>query len=116
MRLKNYLNNILLLVVVFISFNSFAQDSTQIKDTTQIYSYSTISELNQQLDDIFNDNNFRNANWGVIIQSLESGEYFYKRNEDKFFVPASNLKLFTTAAGLLILGSDYKFSTNVFVF
>lgn len=115
MRLKNYLNNILLLAVVFISFDSFAQDSTQIKDTIQIYSYSTISELNQQLDDIFNDNNFRNANWGVVIQSLESGEYFYKRNEDKFFVPASNLKLFTTAAGLLILGSDYKFSTNVFV-
>ena len=65
-------------------------------------SYSTISELGAQLDDIFNDNSFRNANWGVVIQSLENGEYFYKRNEDKFFVPASNLKLFTTAAGLII--------------
>ena len=78
-------------------------------------SYSTISELGTQLDDIFNDNSFRNANWGVVIQSLENGEYFYKRNEDKFFVPASNLKLFTTAAGLLLLGSDYRFSTNIFL-
>ena len=101
--------------ILFLSYTSFAQDSIQVKDTVQHYTYSTIKELNQQLDDIFNDNNFRNANWGVVIQSLESGEYFYKRNEDKFFIPASNLKLFTTAAGLLILGGDYRFSTNIFV-
>jgi len=91
-----------------------AQDSTKIKkDSLQLYSYSTISELSEQLDDIFNDNSFRNANWGVVIQSLKNGEYFYKRNEDKFFVPASNLKLFTTAGSLLLLGPDYRFSTNI---
>ena len=105
MKLKNYLNKnlILLSVLLFVTFNINAQDTTKIKkDSFQLYSYSTISELGQQLDDIFNDNSFRNANWGVVIQSLENGEYFYKRNEDKFFVPASNLKLFTTAAGLII--------------
>ena len=114
MNYKNYLNNnlILLLCILFVNIN-LAQDSTDIKkDTTQRFSYSTVGELQQQFDDIFNDNSFRNANWGVIIQSLENGEYFYKRNEDKFFVPASNLKLFTSAAGLLLLGSDYRFSTN----
>lgn len=115
MKSKNYLNRIVILFALYLCINSYAQDSTKIKDSTQLYSYSTISELSEQLDDIFNDNNFRNANWGVVIQSLENGEYFYKRNEDKLFIPASNLKLFTTAAGLLILGSDYKFSTNIFV-
>ena len=84
-------------------------------DSLNLFSYSTIAELNDQLDDIFDDMSFRNANWGVVIQSLDNGEYFYKRNEDKFFVPASNLKLFTTAAALLILGSDYRFSTNIFL-
>jgi len=103
-------------VLLFLTFDITAQDTTKIsKDSLQLFSYSTISELGQQLDDIFNDNSFRNANWGVVIQSLENGEYFYKRNEDKFFVPASNLKLFTSAAGLLLLGSDYRFSTNIFV-
>ncbi len=117
MKSKNYLSfKILLSVVCLFSVNSSAQDSIKAKkDSLQLYSYSSISELNQQLDDIFNDNSFRNANWGVVIQSLENGEYFYKRNEDKFFIPASNLKLFTTAAGLLLLGSDYRFSTNVFI-
>jgi D-alanyl-D-alanine carboxypeptidase/D-alanyl-D-alanine-endopeptidase (penicillin-binding protein 4) len=67
------------------------------------------------MEDIFNDPNFSNANWGVLIQSLETGEYFYKRNEDKLFIPASNLKLFTTSAGLFLLGADYRFSTNVYM-
>lgn len=116
MKLENYLNRSFKFVAVFFLFNIgiTAQDTTKIKkDSLQLYSYSTISELSQQIDDIFNDNSFRNANWGVVIQSLKSGEYFYKRNEDKFFVPASNLKLFTTAGGLLLLGSDYRFSTNI---
>ncbi len=116
MKLENYLNRSVTLIAILFLFNISitAQDSTKIKkDSLQLYSYSTISELSQQLEDIFNDNSFRNANWGVVIQSLKNGEYFYKRNEDKFFVPASNLKLFTTAGGLLLLGSDYRFSTNV---
>ena len=116
MKLKNYLNKTFTLIPILFLFNIciHAQDSTKIKkDSLQLYSYSTISELSEQLDDIFNDNSFRNANWGVVIQSLKNGEYFYKRNEDKFFVPASNLKLFTTAGSLLLLGPDYRFSTNI---
>jgi drug/metabolite transporter (DMT)-like permease len=55
------------------------------------------------MDDMLNDPNFSHANWGVLIQSLETGEYFYKRNENKLFMPASNLKLFTSSAGLVLL-------------
>jgi hypothetical protein len=44
---------------------------------------SPIREFWHQIDDIFNDINFSNAHWGVVIQSLKTGEYFYKRNEDK---------------------------------
>ena len=118
MKLKNYLNKVFYILSIFLIISEilFAQDSTEaIIDSSKLNSYSTIIELNKELDDIFNDNSFRNANWGVVIQSLKSGEYFYKRNEDKFFIPASNLKLFTTAAGLLLLGGDYKFSTNIYL-
>ena len=116
MNYKNYLIKYLILSLAVLTTNLAAQDSSIVlKDSLQLVSYATVNELNQQLDDIFNDNSFRNANWGVVIQSLENGEYFYKRNEDKFFVPASNLKLFTSAAGLLALGSDYRFSTNIYI-
>jgi D-alanyl-D-alanine carboxypeptidase/D-alanyl-D-alanine-endopeptidase (penicillin-binding protein 4) len=83
------------------------------RDSIPKYSYTTVAEFWSQMDDIFNDPNFSNANWGVLIQSLETGEYFYKRNENKLFMPASNLKLFTSSAGLVLLGDDYRFTTNI---
>jgi D-alanyl-D-alanine carboxypeptidase/D-alanyl-D-alanine-endopeptidase (penicillin-binding protein 4) len=113
------LNKIFILIISLFYFNSsFSQEKKDIiveTDTLPNYSYSTIPEFWMQMDDIFNDPNFSNAEWGVLIQSLETGEYFYKRNEDKLFRPASNLKLFTTAAGLILLGGEYRFSTSVFM-
>lgn len=107
-------NNIFKLVIlsIVISFSIFAQDTTKEIDQR---AGTTLPEFRDQLDDIFNDPNFSNAEWGVMIQSLETGEYFYKRNEDKLLIPASDLKLFTTAAGIILLGSEYKFSTNLFL-
>ncbi len=100
---------------VFVLFTAASFPQEAARDTIPKYAYSTISEFWSQMNDIFNDPNFSNAEWGVVIQSLETGEYFYKRNEDKLFMPASNLKLFTTAAGLLILGSEYRFQTNIYM-
>ncbi|MCU7499951.1 MAG: D-alanyl-D-alanine carboxypeptidase/D-alanyl-D-alanine-endopeptidase [Ignavibacteria bacterium] len=79
------------------------------------FNSSRIAEFWQQIDDIFNDPNFNSANWGVVVKSLETGEYLYKRNEDKLMVPASNLKLFTTSAGLLLLGKNYRYKTNLYM-
>ncbi len=106
-------NCIVIFFVLIIGYPVYAQVAAN--DSTPKYSYSTMQEFWSQMNDIFNDPNFSNAQWGVVIQSLETGEYFYKRNEDKLFMPASNLKLFTTAAGLVLLGSDYKFKTNIFI-
>ncbi len=39
-------------------------------------------------------------NWGVLVESLETGEVIYSHNANKYFIPASNTKLFTTAAAL----------------
>lgn len=110
------LNRYLLMLLAFYLSAVYAQDKNASSsfDSLSLPTYSTVPQFWNEMDDIFNDPTFSNAHWGVIIQSLETGEYFYKRNEDKFFVPASNMKLFTTAAGLLLLGEEYKFSTNIF--
>jgi len=84
-------------------------------DSLFIVKYRDISEFSRVLDDIFNDPAFSNAHWGVVIQSLNTGEYFYKRNEHKNFMPASNMKLFTTALALLQLGPDYKYKTTLYI-
>jgi serine-type D-Ala-D-Ala carboxypeptidase/endopeptidase (penicillin-binding protein 4) len=38
--------------------------------------------------------------WGILVESLEDGRVLYSHNADKYFIPASNTKLFTTAAAL----------------
>ena len=51
--------------------------------------------------------------WGIEVVSLSTGKTLYSQNADKLFTPASNTKLFTTAAALALIGPDYKFRTTV---
>lgn len=104
------MGNKIFLAAVFLILNL----NTAAQDTVSTAQKSTLKDFWSQIDDIFDDVNFSNANWGVVIQSLQTGEYFYKRNQDKLFIPASNMKLFTTAAGLLALGSDFRYETPIY--
>ena len=51
--------------------------------------------------------------WGIEVASLASGKTLYAQNAERLFTPASNTKLFTTAAALALIGADFKFNTTV---
>src|ERR1700716_1487232 len=51
--------------------------------------------------------------WGLLIADAESGETLYGQNADRYFVPASNMKLFTTALALAKLGPEFRFHTTL---
>ncbi|HKW64207.1 MAG TPA: D-alanyl-D-alanine carboxypeptidase/D-alanyl-D-alanine-endopeptidase [Candidatus Acidoferrum sp.] len=51
--------------------------------------------------------------WGLLIADAETGETLYQQSADRYFVPASNMKLFTTALALTKLGPDYRFHTTL---
>ena len=51
--------------------------------------------------------------WGLLIADARTGETLYQQNADRYFVPASNMKLFTTALALTKLGLDYRFHTTL---
>jgi len=51
--------------------------------------------------------------WGIEVIALDSGKIVYAQNADKLFTPASNTKLFTTAAALALIGPDYSSRTTV---
>lgn len=51
--------------------------------------------------------------WGLLIVDAKTGETLYQQNADRYFLPASNMKLFSTALALGKLGPDYRFHTTV---
>src|SRR5271169_2685593 len=53
------------------------------------------------------------GDWGLVIVDAQTGETLFEKNADGYFVPASNMKLFTTALALAKLGSGYKFHTTL---
>ena len=53
------------------------------------------------------------ADWGILVVDAESGDTLYEQSADKYFVPASNMKLFTTALALAKLGPEYRFHTTL---
>jgi D-alanyl-D-alanine carboxypeptidase/D-alanyl-D-alanine-endopeptidase (penicillin-binding protein 4) len=53
------------------------------------------------------------SHWGAHFVELKSGKTVYARNEQSFFIPASNTKLFSTALALMRLGPDHRFTTRL---
>jgi len=68
--------------------------------------------LADELDELIN-NSLPNAHVGVLIQEENNGKILYTRNANKYFYPASNIKLFTATAALYFLGTDYQYTTKL---
>ncbi len=50
---------------------------------------------------------------GVSVMDVQSGKSLAALNEDRPFIPASNLKLLSSGAAVLVLGPDYEFKTRL---
>jgi D-alanyl-D-alanine carboxypeptidase/D-alanyl-D-alanine-endopeptidase (penicillin-binding protein 4) len=51
--------------------------------------------------------------WSVLVEDATTGEILYDLNSRRYFIPASNTKLFTTAFAMATLGPDYRFRTTI---
>ncbi|WP_445300004.1 D-alanyl-D-alanine carboxypeptidase/D-alanyl-D-alanine endopeptidase [Microcoleus sp. AT3-A2] len=72
------------------------------------------ADLGAQVDAIANRPEFSRSRWGILIQPLSSTTTLYSRDATKYFIPASNAKLLTTAAALQKLGADFRIKTSVY--
>src|SRR5215469_3580471 len=70
-------------------------------------------DLKAEITAILNQPELARAHWGLDAVDLESGKVIFQLNQGELFMPASNAKLFTTAAALAIAGPDYRFHTTV---
>ncbi|MGB3493446.1 MAG: D-alanyl-D-alanine carboxypeptidase [Elainellaceae cyanobacterium] len=70
-----------------------------------------VSDMQTAINGVIQRPTFASASWGVVMESLDSQEKLYSYNENLYFIPASNVKLLTTAAALQTLqfnnGSDW---------
>jgi D-alanyl-D-alanine carboxypeptidase/D-alanyl-D-alanine-endopeptidase (penicillin-binding protein 4) len=53
------------------------------------------------------------GSWGLLIADADTGEVLYQSNADRYFAPASNVKLFTTALALATLGPEFRIRTTI---
>jgi len=89
-----------ILILIFFSFNHLAQ--------------SGLTKLQNELDKIVNDNFFEQSQIAIEIFDLTESTSLYSHNNKLLLLPASNMKLLTSAAGLVFLGPDYEFTTTLY--
>ncbi len=73
---------------------------------------NTIAGINEEVEKLLADSLFSGSSVGVSIIDITSDSAIYGWQADKYFTPASNLKLFTSAAALGILGPGFRFKTE----
>lgn len=68
--------------------------------------------LRRFIDSLADAPEFSNAHWGILIVDPASGDTLYSRNAGKLFMPASNMKILTSATAFTQLGPDYRYRTS----
>jgi serine-type D-Ala-D-Ala carboxypeptidase/endopeptidase (penicillin-binding protein 4) len=75
---------------------------------------ATAADLSPRLDRLIDSTSaLSHAFVGMRVVQLKDGRVLYAHNSERLFVPASNMKLFTTALALSKLGSEYRLSTQI---
>ncbi|MFZ0034547.1 MAG: D-alanyl-D-alanine carboxypeptidase/D-alanyl-D-alanine-endopeptidase, partial [Sedimentisphaerales bacterium] len=69
--------------------------------------------LAERVDGIINQSSQKGVQYSIAIVKADSGEVVYSHNAQETRVPASNMKVITTAAALKYLGPGYEFKTKV---
>jgi len=70
-----------------------------------------VERLQGSIADAFGPYSWGDAQWGVLVLSLDTGDTLFAVSPDSALSPASNVKLLTSAAALHVLGPEYRFRT-----
>ncbi|MCX8052977.1 MAG: D-alanyl-D-alanine carboxypeptidase/D-alanyl-D-alanine-endopeptidase [Armatimonadetes bacterium] len=70
--------------------------------------------LPERIDEILKDPNLNHGLQAIVVRSLKTGRTLYERNPDQAMIPASNMKLFVSAAALDRLGPGFTYKTRLY--
>lgn len=74
----------------------------------------TLPYLQSRFRIALNNYEARRGQIGVKIISLDTGKIVFEQDSEKYFMPASNMKVITVAAALEKLSPGFRFTTSVF--
>lgn len=74
----------------------------------------TDKPLAAHIEEIIRRPEFKQAHWGLLVVDSKTGDVVYEHNPDQLFIPASTTKIYSCAAALMALGSNYRFETPVY--
>jgi serine-type D-Ala-D-Ala carboxypeptidase/endopeptidase (penicillin-binding protein 4) len=72
------------------------------------------NQLATEIDRIIDRPELRRYRWGIVVRDLNGTSQLYNRDGDRLFIPASNVKLITTAVALRQLGVTRRLRTSVY--
>jgi len=78
-----------------------------------VASVSPAADLNERLTALLESKPAAFGTAGIQVADAATGASLFASNEGRLFLPASNLKLFTSALALEKLGPGYRFTTRV---
>ena len=80
-----------------------------------VISVLLVSSVVGQLEEFLSSPVLKTASVGVLVRPLGGGEEVVSYQADLALIPASTLKVVTTATALQVLGPDYVFETRLFL-
>ncbi|MEP0860220.1 MAG: D-alanyl-D-alanine carboxypeptidase/D-alanyl-D-alanine-endopeptidase [Ignavibacterium sp.] len=79
-----------------------------------IITISFPQSLSTKLTKIIGNKFFDTCLVAIQVEDLATNKTLFKKNEKMLLRPASNMKILTSATGLIFLGENYEFTTNLY--
>mgnify|MGYP003607139962 CR=1 FL=1 len=91
-----------------------SDQQTLVKDiTAEKALLSPKDQIEFNINKMFTDPVLRNANWGFVVYDTKTGKIVTSYNENAPLVPASTTKLLTTETAFSLLGTKYRWNTQL---
>jgi serine-type D-Ala-D-Ala carboxypeptidase/endopeptidase (penicillin-binding protein 4) len=113
LKVRFWLGACLASIPVWTASLASAQSSSESSSSDRV----CVSQLASEIDAIVARPEYQRARWGILVETRSppaQQETLYAREAERYFIPASNVKLLTTAAALSELGAAHSFRTSVY--
>ena len=71
------------------------------------------ADLTQRINEIIAQPSQKKVKFSIHIVKADTGNTVYENNAKSSLIPASNMKIITTAAALKYLGADFEYKTRI---